>query len=159
MKYISKILTVFVAFLLATVSYAQQPASVEKAVKDIVKKYDDNNGVSCMTVAKGSGLEMLKMVFNKEFGKEFMKGVTSITIIDYSDSPEATCMDIRKDLDVFQTLLSEFDVSEEKQFSDNDYIRCFATETDSKTISDFVMALEDDKSKVVMYMAGKIVVD
>ena len=68
-------------------------------------------------------------------------------------------MDIRKDLDVFQSLLSEFDVSEEKQFSDNDYIRCFATETDSKTISDFVMALEGDKSKVVMYMAGKIVVD
>ena len=44
--------------------------------KEIVKKYDDNNGVSCVTVAKGSGLEMLKMVFNKEFGKEFMKGVT-----------------------------------------------------------------------------------
>ena len=124
-----------------------------------MKKYDDNNGVSCVTVAKGSGLEMLKMVFNKEFGKEFMKGVTSITIIDYSDAPEATCMDIRKDLDVFLSLLSEFDVSKEEQFSDNDYIRCFATETDSNTISDFVMALENDKSKVVMYMAGKIVVD
>ena len=82
MKYINKILTLFAALFLATVSYAQQPASVEKAVKEIVKKYDDNNGVSCVTVAKGSGLEMLKMVFNKEFGKEFMKGVTSITIID-----------------------------------------------------------------------------
>ena len=159
MKYISKILTVFVAFLLATVSYAQQPASIEKAVKDIVKKYDDNNGVSCMTVAKGSGLEMLKMVFNKEFGKEFMKGVTSITIIDYSDAPEATCMDIRKDLDVFQSLLSEFDVSEEKQFSDNDYIRCFASTNESGILSDFVIALEDKESKMVMYMAGAIKVE
>lgn len=110
-----------------------------------------------MTVVKGGGLEMLKMMFNKEFGKEFMRGVTSITLIEYSDASEETCTTLHKDLDVFLSLLQEFDVSKEKQFADNDYIRCFASATESDTLSDFVIALENDESKMIMYMAGKIV--
>ena len=72
------------------------------------KKYDD---ISCITVVKGSGLEMFKVMFNKEFGKDFMRGVTSITMIEYSDASEEICMGLRKDLDVFLSFLEEFDVS------------------------------------------------
>lgn len=79
-------------------SHAQQTASVGKTVKEIVKKHEDSKGVTCMTVAKGSGLEMVKMMFNQEF-----------------------------------------DVSKEKQFADNDFIRCFASASEDKTISDFVI--------------------
>ena len=49
----------------------------------------------------------------------------------------------------------------EKTFSDNNYTRCFASISDeeSGTISDFVIAMEDDKSKLLVYMAGTIKVE
>lgn len=156
-----KIYTVVTALLMSTFinCHAQQSSNVEKAVNEIIKKHEGSKGVSCMTVDKGSGLGMIKMMFNKEFGKDFMKGVTSITIIEYSDASAETCRILQKDLDAFISLLQEFDVSKEKQFADNDYIRCFASASESNTISDFVIALENNKSKMVMYMAGKIAVE
>ena len=150
-----------VVFLMTTFvnSFAQSSAGVEKTMNELVKKHEATSGVNCMTVVKGGGLEMLKMMLKKEFGKDFMKGVTSITIIEYTDANEDVCITLRKDLDAFLSLLEEFDVSKEEQFSDNDYIRCFASVTESDSISDFVIALEGDKSKMVMYMAGKIKVE
>lgn len=161
MKSLARFHIVLAALFMTTLidCYAQQPTSVDKTVKELIKKHEDNKGVTCMTVAKGSGLEMVKMMFNKEFGKEFMKGVTSITIIEYSEASEETCRILHKDLDGFLSLLQEFDISKEKQFADNDFIRCFASVSNDNTLSDFVIALENDKSKMVMYMAGKIVVE
>lgn len=161
MKRLIRIQTLLIALFIASLinCSAQQSSSVQSTMDQIVKKHETSQGVSCMTVAKGSGLEMLKMMFNREFGKEFMKGVTSITLIEYSEASEETCIALRKDLDAFMAHLKEFDVSKEKEFADNDYIRCFASESDSGTLSDFVIALENDKSKMVMYMAGKIKVE
>lgn len=158
MKFI-KIMIVLLCMIVMFDCYAQQSSEVENKVNELVKKYDGTQGITTMTVVKGGGLEMLKMMLKKEFGKSFLKGVTSITFIEYSEAPEATCLAIRKDMDVFLSLLQEFDLSNEKQFSDNDYIRCFASGADSGVLSDFVIALESDKSKVLMYMAGKIVVE
>ena len=160
--YIKFKLCLIALFIIAVpASYAQNSAAVEKAVKEIVKKYDGVDKVDCVTVAKGSGLELVKMMFKKEFGKEFMKGVTSITIINYSDASEKTCASLRKELDVFLPLLEEFDLSEEKSFSDTGYVRSFASEskTDKGAITDFVAAIEKEDSKMVMYMAGTIKVD
>ena len=161
MKFMIRIQTVLVALFMLTLvnSYAQPTASVERTVKEIVKKHENTKDVTCLTVVKGKGLEMVKMMFNKEFGKDFMKGVRSITIIEYTDASKETCEVLHKDLDAFLSLLEEFDVSKEKQFSDNDYIRCFASTTDDKSISDFVIAIENDESKMILYMAGKIVVE
>ena len=146
--------------LATTVSInAQTSASVEKTANELVKKYEETAGVDCISVVKGGGLEMVKMMLKKEFGKDFMKGVTSITIIDYSDASEETCMALRKDLDAFMSILQEFDVSKEKQFADNDYIRCFASASESKVLSDFVIALENEESKMLMYMAGTIKIE
>ena len=140
--------------------YAQEPSQVEKAVNEIVKKYDDTKGVECVTVVKGSGLEMVKLLFNKQFGKDFMRGVTSITVINYSDASEETCLALRKELDAFVTLLEEFNLSGEKRFADNDYVRSFASaSSDAGTLSDFVVAIEKEDSKMVMYMAGDIKVE
>ena len=157
-RFIIRTALVAALFFCAVVSQAQETSGVETAVKEIVKKYDGKDKVNCMSIVKGGGLELVKMALNKEFGKSFMKGVTSITIIDYSDASEATCEALRKELEVFSSLLQEFNLNEEKQFSDNDYIRCFASEN-SGVLSDFVVALESDKSKTVMYMAGKIIVE
>ena len=140
--------------------YAQEPSQVEKAVDAIVKKYDDVDKVECITVTKGNGLEMFKMLFNKQFGKDFMRGVTSITVINYSDASEETCLALRKELDAFVTLLEEFNLSGEKKFADNDYVRSFASaSSDAGTLSDFVVAIEKEDSKMVMYMAGEIKVE
>lgn len=139
--------------------HAQQSADVQRTMDGIVMKHEESQGVSCIKVVKGKGLEMLKMMFNKEFGKDFMKGVSSITLIEYGDASEETCKALRKDMDAFLALLREFDVSKERQFDGNDYLRCFASVTDSATLSDFVIALENDNSKMLMYMAGKIEIE
>ena len=148
------------AFLMAAIQigFAQVSSKVEKTVNEMVKKYENVKGVECITLVKGSGLELMKTVFNKEFGRSFMKGVTSITIIEYGDAPEQTCQQLRKELDVFTSLLQDFNLGKEKEFSDNDYVRAFANEKDGK-LSDFIIAIEDGSSKTIMYMAGEIIVD
>ena len=138
-------------------AYAQESSKVETKVKQLVAKYDDVKGVDCMTVSDGFSLELIKTMFNKQFGKEFMKGVTAITIIDYSNASEQTCRALHKELDAFLSMLQEFKLDNEKEFAKNDYTRCFASPSpDKTTISDFVIAIENKDSKIIMYMAGKI---
>lgn len=161
MKCSVKIIVLFMALSIISIggAYAQEPSKIEIKVNELVKKYDDVKGVDCMTVKKGLGLNMVKMMFKKQFGKEFMKGVTSITIIDYSDAPQQTCLSLRKEFDVFNSLLQEIKIGEEKDLADIDYIRSFATKKDDNTLSDFIVVSEDNKNKVLMYMAGKIKVE
>lgn len=137
-------------------SYAHNPSQVEKMVDEMVKKYENIEGVECMSVVKGGGLEVIKMMLNKELGKSFMKGVTSITIIDYSNASQEICLSLHKDLDAFLSILEEFDMSEDDSLADNDYIRSFASISESGTISDFIIAMESEDTKSIMYMAGEI---
>lgn len=138
------------------VGHAQESSKVEIKVNELVKKYENVKGVDCMSVTKGLGLSMVKMMFNKQLGKQFMKGVTGITIIEYSDASQQTSMALRKELDEFLPLLQEFELGEQKESSENDYMRSFATPLDNNTISDFIVALETKDSKIIMYMSGKI---
>ena len=163
MKIFIKFQTALIALLVMGFvnCHAQTSDKVESIMNEIVKKHDGKDGVTCLTVEKGSGLNLVKMMFKKELGRDFMKGVNSITLIEYSDASEETCKALHKDLDGFLSLLQEFDASEEKQFADNDFVRCFASAADEESgiISDFVIAMEDEKSKVLIYMAGKIKVE
>lgn len=161
MKNSVKIIVLFMALSIISIggAYAQEPSKIEIKVNELVKKYDDVKGVDCMTVKKGLELKMVKMMFKKQFGKEFMKGVTSITIIDYSDAPQQTCLSLRKEFDAFSSLLQEIKIGEEKDLADIDYIRSFATKKGDNTLSDFIVVSEDNKNKVLMYMAGKIKVE
>lgn len=161
MKNFLKRFTLLVAFCIMTVlaGYAQETSQVGKLVNEITKKYENTNGVECISVAKGSGLEMFKMAFKKKLGKDFMKGVTGMTIIDYSNASQEVCQSLRKDLDEFLTLLQEFNIGKEKEFADNDYVRSFASVTDTGMLSDFVIALENKETKTIIYMAGEIKVD
>ena len=79
-----KKLVLFVALCVATIAvgYSQVPSKIDVKVQEIVKIYNNVKGVECMTVTKGSGLEMVKLMLNKQFGKDFMKGVTSVTVIN-----------------------------------------------------------------------------
>lgn len=161
MKYIINIRTVLIVLLsiISLNTLAQTSEDVEKKVCDIVKKYESAKGIKSITVVKGEGLEIVKMMLRKDLGKAFIKGVTRITAIDYSDASEEICMTLRKDLDVFLSVLQEYDLTKEEKFADNDYIRCFASSSESKILSDLVIAIEEGKSKIIAYLSGVINVE
>lgn len=159
MKCFMKRITFLVVMIMMTfaAAYAQVPSQAEKVVGELVKKYENVEGVDCLSVVKGGGLEMVKLMLSKELGRSFMKGVTSITIIDYSSASQETCLSLRKELDAFLSILEEFDISEDNSFADCDYIRSFAlTSETEESISDLIIAMEDKNTKSIMYMAGKI---
>ena len=150
------IILVALSMLTMLTSYAQTSSKVETKMKQLVTKYEEVKGVDCMTVTNGFGLGLVKMMFNKQFGKEFMKGVTAITVIEYSDASQQTCQALRKELNALTSLLEEVKLGEEKECADFDLVRCFVMPSDDKTISDFIIAVENKDSKMIMYMAGKI---
>lgn len=157
MKNFMKRIVLLVVMMAVVSVYAQEPSRVERIFDEMSKKYENVEGVECLSVVKGGGLELMKLMLNKELGKSFMKGVTSITIIEYSEASQEVCMSLRKELDAFTSMLEEFNVGEEKSFADNDYIRSFALISESEeTISDFIIALENEDAKMIMYMAGEI---
>lgn len=161
MMHLIKRITLIIALCAMTVmtGYAQASSKVEEKFNEFVKKYENTEGVSSMSVVKGGGLELVKMIFSKELGKDFMKGVTSITVIDYSSASQEICMSLRNDLDSFVSLLEEFNLNNEEVSTGNDYLRCFAASSDSNTISDFIIAMENESTKTIMYMAGTIKVE
>ena len=59
-----------------------------------------------------------------------------MSIIEYSDASKETCMAIRKDLDTFTSLLKEFDLSGEKKFSNNSFVRCFGMYLNNKIMEE-----------------------
>ena len=154
-------MVLLVAMLVMTIvaGYAQEPSKVEAKVKEIVKQYEDVKGVECFVFAKGSGLGIVKMAFTEQFGKDFMKGVRSITIINYSEASNEVCQALHQELDAFGSLLEEIKPKEDKDSSNKGYSRSFASISNGNTMSDFVIAIEDDESKMMMYMAGDIVVE
>ena len=137
----------------------QHDDDVETAIKGIVEKYSNTEGVECMTIVKGKGLELLKMMLKKEFGKTFISGVTGITIIDYSNASQQTCVSLRNEMNVFLSTLKEFDLSKKEEFTKNNYIRCFANSKAPGVLSDFIIALENEKSRTIMHMSGEIVAE
>ncbi len=162
MKQFMKRVVLFAALYVATMAacYAQGVSQVEAKVNEIVKKYEKTQGVECMNVVKGSGLGMLKTMLRGQFGKEFMRGVTGITIIDYSDASQEVCLALREELEVFTSMLEELKAGDEKKSDGNDYVRSFASLSEGdKSMSDFVIAVEDKDTKMIMYMAGKIKVE
>ena len=153
-----KKMVLLVVLCLTTIAfgYAQERSKAEIKISEIVKRYEEVKGVECVTVVKGRGLGLVKMSFNQQYGKEFMKGVTGITIIEYSDASPETCEALHRELDGFVELLEEFNLGKEEELSKNDYARSFASIVDEETISDFIIAIEDKESKVIMYMSGKM---
>lgn len=159
MKSLIKGLAMLTALVMLGVGtlHAAEPTTPSAVMSKIVEKYEDTDDVMCLAVGRGLTLEMLKMNLNKSLGKEFMKGVKGITIIEYSDASAQVCAALRKDLDVFTSLLEELDPDDGKG-SKNEYKRVLANmkDVESGKISDFVIAIEDEESKIIMYMEGDI---
>ena len=159
-KTMKKVMLLVALCVMTVAGYAHEPSKAERAIGEIVKKYEDVKGVTCVTVAKGSGLGIVKMMLNSQVGKDLTKGVTRITIIEYSEASQQTCLALHKELDVFKKLLEEFDVSEKDKYKDCEYVRSFAMPlADEKSVSDFIIAIEDADSKMIMHMAGKMKIE
>ena len=160
MKTIRKI-ALFVALCvmaMVTVS-AQEPSKVEVKVNELVKRYENVKGVESLTVTKGGGLGLVKAMFNQQFGKDFMKGVTSITVINYSEASQETCLALRNEIEQLATLLQDFKMGDEKEFAEYSYVKSLATIVGENAISDFIVAMESKDVKTIMYMSGKIKVE
>jgi hypothetical protein len=159
-KFVNKmVLLIAMSVMPIVASYAQEPSNVEIKVNELVKRYEGVKGVECMVVTKGGGLGLVKMMFNEQFGKDFMKGVKSITIINYSEASNEVCQALHQEFDAFSLLLEEIKPKEDKELSNQGYSRSFASISNDNTISDFIIAMESDNSKIMMYMSGKICVE
>ena len=142
------------------VGYANEPTAVAQAVADMAAKYENTEGVDCMVVTKGNGLGLVKMALKAQLGKSFLKGVTAMTIIDYSKDSAEVCESIKADANIFLSMLEEIDLTKgEKKIDDSSYLRCFAAVNENRTISDFVMLMENNEMKWMIYMEGEIKVE
>lgn len=142
------------------VGYANEPTAVAQAVADMAAKYENTEGVDCMVVTKGNGLGLVKMALKAQLGKSFLKGVTAMTIIDYSKASEEVCESVKTDANIFLSMLEEIDLTKsEKKIDDSSYLRCFATVNENRTISDFLMLMENKEMKWMIYMEGEIKVE
>ena len=128
------ILLIVLCITILMKGYTQNGSEVEAKMNLLVKKYENVKGVDCMSVAKGSGLGLIKTMLNQEFGKDFMKGVTSITIINYTDASPEVCLALHKELDAFLSLLEEFKDKDEKPTDEQEYIRSFAKPIDKNNV-------------------------
>lgn len=157
-RIIIKSFLIVASLCIAWSSFATEPVKVDQAVKDLIQKFENVEGIECQTFVKGEGLELIKMMLRKEFGRKFMKGVNFIAIIDYGKASQADCDAFHKELDIFSSLLEEFKLNEEMEISDSQFIRAFAQRTDDG-LSDFVIAAESGNEKFFMYMGGKIILE
>ena len=152
---LSILLTVFMSFA-AIATYAQEQAKVEEAMKAIVEKYDNVEDFDCITVVKGEGLELIKAPFNKQFGKKFMKGVTSMSIIVYTDASKESCEAFYKDLAPVFSMMKEFETKGANISGDFKNAKFYAIEEGEKVLSDCIFHLEGDDAMTLLYMAGKL---
>lgn len=156
---IKKYIFLAVCTIIGITAYAEESAKIEKAVLDMVSRYEGVEGVEAQSFVKGEGLELVKMMLNKEFGRKFMKGVTSIVIMEYKDASQQVCQEIRNELNSFTSILTEIDFKGDEEVSKNDFVRCFVSEGESGSVGDFLIAMEDNETKMLMYMGGEIFIE
>lgn len=138
--------------------FAQTPAAVQAKIDAIMKKFEDTKGVESTTVARGSGLGLVKMMLSAESGSDFTKGVTKINIIEYSEASQATCDALHKEFEGFKTLLD--DITDEGDQKDHTYFASYGNiNVDERTMSDLILIMEDKESKMFLHLAGKIKID
>lgn len=155
------------ATLLLALSFFVSPAfgeEGEKNGKDVVMsflaKYKDVQGFEAQTFVKGEGLGIVKAQMGKKMGKSLMRGVTVITMVDYSEVDSQVCNFIHEDYDQYFSKFTEVDTSDSTKTStetEKPYTRTFINlKEEEKAITDFITVVEDQEFKVFLYMGGVI---
>ena len=149
-------LMLLVMMLAFWMGVAAQPASTgRELLKSLVEQYSETKGVDGMVCTKGSGLEMIKMVLRKDFGKEFIKGVDMIIIIDYSKADKSVAEDIRTQTN---TLAKSYEQKElPDDITEGNYMRNYFKLNDNKdAIADMIILMENAEVKSVIYFGGEM---
>lgn len=135
---------------------AAQPTSTgRELMTSMVEKYGEDKGVNGMVCTKGNGLEMIKLVLRKEFGKDFIKGVDMIIIIDYSKAEQQVAEVIRTQTESLSASYEQKELPEE--MTKGNYMRNFFKLSDSKeVITDMVVLVESAENKTVIYFGGEM---
>lgn len=137
---------------------AASPAKIENEVKKIVADYENVPGVDCMVIQKGEGLGLLKSMFNQSFGRKFMKGVTSLIMIEYTEATSDVAASLKSRFDSFAAVLDEYK-PEDNELEEGEYMKCFAKFNGTVSVSDFMIIMEDKESKAYIYMGGELMID
>lgn len=134
---------------------AQPTTSARELVKSMAEKYDGKGGIESMICTKGSGLEMIKMAMRKELGKDFVKGVDIIIIIDYSKADKQTSETISTQIDKLKSGYQQMELS--KEMTEGEHLRNYFNFDDEKeVITDMVMLSEGKEDKYVVYFGGEM---
>lgn len=153
---------VFASLLLAMI-ICLKPAfgqGGEKSGKDDVMsflaKYQDVKGFESQTFVKGEGLGIVKAQMGKKMGKTFMRGVTIISMVEYSEVAPQVCDSIHADYGKYFSKFLDVEVPDSSK-KDISYSRTFLMlEEDKSAITDFITIIEDKEVKVFLYMGGEI---
>lgn len=138
------------------VGAAAQPASTgRELMTSMVEKYSQTEGVEGVVCTKGNGLEMIKLMLRKQFGKEFIKGVDVIIIVDYTKADSQVADAIRTQT---ESLSANYEQKElPKEIVKDNYLRNFFKLNDSKQIiTDMVVLVESAKNRTVIYFGGEM---
>ena len=149
-------LTIVLAFTCRTA--AAQPTAAETTVMQIIEEFKGAQGVNCMAIGKNEGLGFVKEIFKAKFGKEFMKDVTFIALIEYTRAASETRAALQTALDKLTAPLHKF-ATDDKQLKEGQQVKCFATLKDEKLITDFMILLEENNRRMYIYMGGTLHTD
>jgi hypothetical protein len=152
-----------IASLLLALFFCVQPAFGEgganggkDAVMSFMDKYKDVKGFSANTFVKGEGLGIVKAQMGRKMGKTFMKGVTIISMVDYSEAAKEVCDSIHADYGKYFSKFLDVEVPDSSK-KDITYSRTFLMlDEDKSAITDFITIFEDKEVKVFLYMGGII---
>ena len=133
---------------------AGQPSDVGESVRKMAKEFEKEKGVECMVVEKGLIIGIIKASFKAKFGKEFMKDVTSMVIINYSEASNEVAETFRKRVDSYAGVLQEMKPNKENT-EEGHYEKCYA-KLDETSLSDMMILIEDKESRIFLYMDGKL---
>lgn len=135
---------------------AAQPTSTgRELMTSLVEEYGEDKGVNGMVCTKGNGLEMIKLVLRKEFGKDFIKGVDMIIIIDYSKAEQQVAEVIRTQTESLSASYEQKELPEE--MTKGNYMRNFFKLSENKeAITDMVVLMENESTRTAIYFGGEM---
>ncbi|MBR5138683.1 MAG: hypothetical protein IKV12_03960 [Alistipes sp.] len=128
-------------------------SSTRNSMEFMAEKYDDKLGVETFVFVKGRGLETMKLLLRKEMGKDFLKGVDMIVLINYSDASNDTANTIHSEIDSITKDFSQQELPKEMTEGKN-MRNFFKLGDDGKSIHDMIIIIEEETSKNVMYLGG-----
>lgn len=147
---------------LSTAAMAQsgQGTEIRKQMQSIANKYEQKSGFDIMTAVKGEGLELIKVMMRKEFGKDFIKGVNIIIMADYAEASKSDSALFRSEVMRLKRYCENIDIPEELLKEENG-VTDFMVKVDSsgEYMTDFIIIHEAGNERSMVYFGGKIKAD